>query len=499
MRMGACARAASAAVAILAAAASASGTPRPAPEKASVAPSKSPAALPVPSKPWTGDLDGMLQRRRIRVLVPYSKTLYYVVNGAPRGMCWEAMKAFEDFVNKKFPPKTKHLKTQVLFVPVGRDELLPLLAEGRGDVVVADLTITEERKKLIDFTDSVVSGVDEIVVTGPQSPAIASVDDLSGQEVFVRKSSSYWGTLTRLNERFKTEGRKTVTLREAPEDLEDEDLLEMLNAGLFPVGVMDAWLPRLWKSIYMKIEPHPDLILNDDGDFGWAIRKDSPKLMATLNAFIAKHRQGTAFGNTLIRKYTGSARLIRSAISGEDRKRFDRTVEIFRRYSSKYGLDYLLMMAQGYQEARLDQNARSAVGAIGIMQVMPGTGRDMKTGDIHEMEPNIHAGVKYVRFMVDEFYVDEPMDDLNKVLFAFASYNAGPGRLLQLRRLAAKRGLNPNVWTNNVEAIAAEKIGMETVTYVANIYRYYVAYRLLTEREEERAKAREAVESGRNR
>jgi membrane-bound lytic murein transglycosylase MltF len=268
----------------------------------------------------------------------------------------------------------------------------------------------------------------------------------------------------------------------------------MLNAGLFSIAVMDAYLPRLWKAVYPKIEPHPDVVLRPDGDFGWPIRKDSPKLMAALNAFLVKHKQGTTFGNTLIRKYTASPKMIRSATSGADRKRFDQTAAMFRKYASRYNLDYLLLMAQGYQESRLDQSARSAVGAIGIMQVMPATGRDMKTGDIHQIEPNIHAGAKYVRFMVDEYYAGEPMDELNKVLFAFASYNAGPGRIAQLRRLAAKRGLNPNVWTNNVEAIAAEKVGMETVTYVSNIYRYSVAYHLLTDREEERRKARETVQ-----
>jgi membrane-bound lytic murein transglycosylase MltF len=85
------------------------------------------------------------------------------------------------------------------------------------------------------------------------------------------------------------------------------------------------------------------------------------------------------------------------------------------------------------------------------------------------------------------------MDRLNKGLFTFASYNAGPGRMQQLRKLAAKRGLDPNVWFNNVELIAAEKIGRETVTYVANIYKYYLAYRMITEQREEREKVKEGI------
>jgi membrane-bound lytic murein transglycosylase MltF len=130
------------------------------------------------------------------------------------------------------------------------------------------------------------------------------------------------------------------------------------------------------------------------------------------------------------------------------------------------------------------------------MQVMPATGTDLRVGDIHQTEPNIHAGVKYFRFMMDEFYKDEPMDDVNKGLMTLASYNAGPGRIRQLRREAAKRGLNPNVWFGNVERVVSERIGRETVQYVSNIYKYYVAYRLVLDREQARTRAKEEVKKG---
>ena len=155
--------------------------------------------------------------------------------------------------------------------------------------------------------------------------------------------------------------------------------------------------------------------------------------------------------------------------------------EIFKKYGAQYKVDYLLMAAQGYQESTLDQNVKSPVGAIGVMQVMPPTGKELNVGDISEIEPNIHAGVKYMRFMMDQYFKDEPMDDLNKMLMTFAAYNAGPGRLRQLRRETEKRGLDPNLWFNNVERIASERIGRETVTYVSNIYKYYITYRLVTD------------------
>lgn len=448
---------------------------------------------PVAAKKFTGDLNGMLQRRVIRALVVYSQTQFYVVRGRPQGIAYDALKAFEGFINKKFPAKTKHLSLHVIFIPVARDQMLPLLAEGKGDIAVGALTVTPERQKLIDFTEPTARNISEIVVTGPRSPAIANMEDLSGQEVFVRKSSSYWESLDKVNQQLKKDGKAEVKLRAAPEDLEDENLLEMLNAGLVGIVITDDYKARLWAQMYQRIKPHSEVAIAQGREFAWAVRKNSPKFMALANEFVRQHRQGTAFGNILIHKYIRSTKMIRNATDPAEMRKFTQMVNIFRKYSGRYSVDYLLMMAQGYQESQLNQARRSKAGAIGVMQLMPATGKQMQVGDIHQLEPNIHAGVKYVRFMEDKYFAGEPMDDTNKLLFSFAAYNAGPARVQQLRKATAQAGLNPNVWMNNVEMIAAREIGTETVTYVSNIYKYYIAYKLIAEQQAERKK----LEAGR--
>jgi membrane-bound lytic murein transglycosylase MltF len=439
---------------------------------------------------WTGDFDGMVERRLIRVLTVYSKTFFFVDKGTQRGVVHDVGRQLEEEINKKL--KTKHLRVSVAFLPVSRDELIPALVEGRGDIVAANLTVTPERQKRVDFSAPVFTGVSEIVVTGPQSPAIATVDDLAGEEVFVRRSSSYHESLLKLNERFRSERKKPVTLTPAPETLEDEDLLEMLNAGLIKIVVIDSHKAEFWKQIFPQLALHPDAAVRTGGEIAWAVRKDSPKLKSELDEFVKKHGKGSAFGNEVFQRYLKSTRYVKNATADAEMKKFRATIAMFRKYGDKYGIDWMLMAAQGYQESRLDQNARSAVGAIGVMQVMPATGKDMNVGDINLVDPNIHAGVKYIRFMIDQYYKNEPMDDLNKGLFAFASYNAGPGRVAGLRKEAAKRGLDPNVWFNNVERVAAERIGRETVTYVSNIYKYYVAYTLVQGEYLERMEARKA-------
>jgi membrane-bound lytic murein transglycosylase MltF len=307
------------------------------------------------------------------------------------------------------------------------------------------------------------------------------VDDLAGKEVFVRKSSSYYESLLALNRRFASEKKPAVILREAPETLEDEDLAEMVNAGLIPLIVMDKHKTDLWKQVFPKITVHDGVAVRTGGDAAAAVRKGNPQLKAALDDFIVRHAKGTTAGNTILTRYLKNAKYVKDAASESERKKFLALIEYFKKYGDQYDVDWLLMAAQGYQESQLNQNAKSPVGAIGVMQVMPATGKGLKVGDIGEVEANIHAGIKYMRWMIDQYYGKEPMAKLDKALFAFASYNAGAGRISQLRKEAAKRGLDPNVWFHNVEYVAADKIGAETVTYVSNIYKYYIAYQLIFE------------------
>jgi membrane-bound lytic murein transglycosylase MltF len=448
--------------------------------------------LQVGTRQWKGDFDGMKKRRIIRVLVPYSKTFYYVEKGRQRGISYEVFQALEDDLNKKIKSK-KSIKMHVIYLPVGRDEIISRLVDGWGDVVFADLTITPERQKLVDFSTPMYSNIKEVVVTGPGGPQIDSLDDLSGKEVFIRKSTSYYEHLEEMNQKLAASGKAPVKIREAPEDLEAEDILEMVNSGLIGMTVVDRYKAVMWNRVFKDLNLHWDVILHDGAENAFMIRKGSPQFKAVLDDFVKRHGQGTTFGNSIIARYVRDPKFVKNALGDDERKRFGSTVDLFRKYGDRYDMDYLLMMAQGFQESGLDQNAKSSVGAIGVMQIMPATGKDLGVGDITKLEPNINGGVKYIRFMIDQFYKDEPMTPLNKGLFAFASYNAGPGRIAQLRREAAKRGLDPNRWFNNVELVAADRIGSETVNYVSNIYKYYTAYKLLVEQDEERKKARESV------
>jgi membrane-bound lytic murein transglycosylase MltF len=458
----------------------------------------SPSALqqdiPVLMQPFLGDWDALRARGVLRALVVYSKTFYFVDRGTQRGATYELLKAFEQDLNQKL--HTKDIKFSVVFIPVARDQLIPWLRAGKGDIAAASLTITPDREKEVDFSEPFSTDVTEIVVAGPGSPKISSVDDLSGKKIHVRKSSSYWEHLEGLNAQLVARGKAPMKLVPASEELEDEDLLEMVNAGLIPIVVVDRFKAVFWKQIFPKLTLEPQVAISSGDSIAWMLRKDSPQLKALVDAFVRTHKRGTEFGNILAQRYFKNAHYVREATSGGEIAKFQQTVDLFRKYAGKYDIDYLLMMAQGYQESRLDQQAKSAVGAVGVMQVMPETGKQMGVGDITQLEPNIHAGVKYLKFVEDTYFADAPMDPMVKALFAFASYNAGPNRIQELRKEAARRGYDPNRWFRNVEYVVGEKVGQETVTYVSNIFKYYIAYQLVTEQERERQAARQQMESG---
>ena len=435
-------------------------------------------------KEWTGDYDKMVEYRTVRVLVPYSKTFYFLDRGKQRGLTYEMLKQFEKFINTK--EKTKTLKIKVVVVPTPRNQLISGLESGLGDIAAGNLTVTDRRSKVVDFSDPFAKGVNEIIAAGKSEPPLKNLFDLAGRKVFTRKSSSYYESLLKVNKGLQEMGKSPVEIITVDEHLEDEDLLEMMNAGVVPLVVIDNHKGEFWAKIFKNIVLYPEIKVNTGGEIGWAFRKNSPKLKAVINEFVKKNKQGTLMGNILINRYLKDTKYITNNLSDKEIAKFNDVIGIFQKYADKYNFDFLMLGALAYQESQLDNSKRSHAGAVGIMQVLPKTAADRNVGipHIEQLENNVHAGTKYLRFMVDRYFASEKMDDLNKGLFAFAAYNAGPARVDKLRREAANKGLAPNQWFNNVEVVAAHRIGRETVQYVSNIYKYYIAYKIIVSKME---------------
>lgn len=440
------------------------------------------------------DYQEMVKRGYIRVLMPYSRTFFFLDGATPKGLSYEALQLFEKELNKAFKSSSKIKKIRVLTIPTTRNELLPRLVEGYGDIAVGNLTITAKRKELVDFSDPMARNVDEILVTGPKSPTIESLEGLSGKTLHIRRSSSYRESIDRLNEEFQERGLAPVKIINVSEYLEDEDLMEMVAAGALSAIIVDSHKADLWAEVLDDLVLHHDIKVNSGGAIAWAVRKNNPQLKKKINTFVKTHKQGTLMGNILIKRYFENNPFIHNNTADEEVKKLYATLDLFQKYAGKYSFDWLMLAALAYQESKIDQSKRSPAGAVGVMQILPSTAKDKNVGipDIEKIEPNIHAGTKYIRFMVNRYFNDPQINELNRGLFAFASYNAGPARVAKMRKEADQSGLDPNVWFNNVEVIAAKRIGRETVDYVRNIFKYYTAYRYIVEQEKMKEVVREA-------
>jgi membrane-bound lytic murein transglycosylase MltF len=444
-------------------------------------------ALPIEEKAFKGDFEVMKKRRFIRVAVPYSRTLFFNDKGVQRGITATTMRQFEQWLNKKY--KTGTHPITVVAVPVTRDRLLPMLIDGKVDIAAGNLTITTEREAKVDFSNPLDVIINEVIITGPTSPALANLDDLAGKEVHVRPASSYFDSLNHLNEAFRKAGKPLMVLRKVPDSLEDEDMMEMLNAGIINIIVADDWKAMIWGDTLKNLKVNEMLKVREGGRVGWAFRENSPQLAAVVNEFFAFQRNALGSVTQRLMVYQKHMKTLKNPTAESDWLRFEKTLEFFKVYGERYQFDYLMMAAQGFQESGLNQDAKSHVGAIGIMQIMPATGKELGVGDIQQAEANVHGGIKYMRKLIDTYFSDADFDETNRTLFAFAAYNAGPGRIARLRKEAEAEGLNPDKWFNNVELIAAKRVGQETVGYVRNIYKYYAAYKLQLEALEARRAA----------
>ncbi|HED19042.1 MAG TPA: lytic transglycosylase F [Gammaproteobacteria bacterium] len=437
--------------------------------------------IPGLEQTFTGDLPAMRKRKQIRALVTYSKTDFFFEQGRARGLQVDLLHEYEKFINRGVKRVTD--KVRITYLPVTFNELIPALRGGRGDIAAAFLTVTPQREKQVAFTTGGKMKVNELVVTHKDIAGLKSLEDLSGKSIYVLSGSSYTQHLIQLNKKFRRERKPPVRIVQADPNLLSEDILEMVNSGVTPITIVDDYKARLWKKVLPNIRVYENLSISDANSVGWATRKHNTRLAGSLDKFALKVRKGTLLGNMLFKRYYKNTHWINNPVSKQERERQENFVAVFRKYGKLYNFDHLALMAQAYQESGLDNKKKSHRGAVGIMQLLPSTAADpnVNVKNIHILDNNVRAGTKYLAFIRDRYFSDPAINPENRLAFTWAAYNAGPAKIRKMRDKAAKMGLDPDIWFGNVELAVGRYVGRETVQYVANIYKYYVAYKLASE------------------
>jgi len=454
------------------------------------------------NEPRLGDLDSILERGFLRILTVHNPLFFNADTTGQTGIVAE----IAALLDKHLAAEIGRVRSPtIVIIPVSRGELIPALIAGRGDIVMGNLTITPERQKLVDFAPPIHRDVKELIVTGPAAPRVASFDDLVATGVHVRRSSNYYEHLQELNAK-RVAGcrrlvpgeenacRKAIPITAANENLEDFDLLDMVNAGVLGAVVVDSHKAEFWEQIFDQVVVHRDLAVNTGGQIAWAMRKNSPQLMQIVSAFSQTVKKGTLLGNIVLKRYLGNTQWLRNALANEDREHYAETIEVIKQYADLYDFDWQIIAAQVYQESRFDQSRRSPAGAVGVMQLMPATASDKVVGipDISSLDNNIHAGVKYLHWLRETYFSDGHIDALDRALFSFAAYNAGPGNMRRARRRAQQLHFDPDRWFGNVEVGMYRAVSGEPASYVRNIYKYYLTYQGLERARKSRQQALEA-------
>ena len=464
------------------------------------APTTSDPLLEAVSKRFVGDLDALRERGFIRVLVTYNRTSFFLTGAdegqigiEARGFEHDAMEQYKTFLNRKTSRRRPHL--QMVYVPVPFDHLLDALARGEGDVIAAGMTVTPSRAKQVAFTKPYLTGVSEVLVTHAGVQGIASLGDLSGRRVRVLRGSSYARHLRSLSEELQQRDLAPILVEEVAANLQTEDMLELVNSGALDLTVADEHLAKLWAGVLPNLKVRSDIAINEGGELAWAVRKGNPKLLKSLNRFADGHKKGTLVGNILFERFYRDTHWIKNPVSKAQRRKLKKLSKLFKKYAEQYGFDWLSIAAQAFQESGLEHKARSHKGAVGIMQVRAATAKDKHVGipNIHKLEDNIHAGVKYLAFLRDHYFSTDDIDPQDRVYFSLAAYNAGPTNVIRMRNRARRMGLNPNRWFGQVELAALRQVGRETVRYVRNIVKYSTAYKLSEATEQRRREQRKKL------
>ena len=449
-------------------------------------------------EPRKEDLTPMIRRGVVRVLVGYGRTRYAIVKSRARGFEYELMMRYRAYLKTRVRPRS--WPVQFVFIPLPFDELLPSLVAGYGDIAASGLTVTDERAAMVDFTRPYLRNVAEIVVTAPGVEGLNSLDDLSGRAVHVRPASSYAAGLKKLNEEFAARGLAPAELVPLPRHLADEDVLELVDAGALEITISDEFMARTWSKVYDDLVLRDDLALATGGEIAWAVRKDSPELLESLNTFIARSGQGSLLGNILLRRYFFEPEWFDNPLDKENTDRIAAVRTLLEQQAERNQFDWRLLAALAYQESGFDNAVRSPAGAVGLMQVLPATAAapPISMDNIEGLEANVEAGTRYLAHLRDDYFNDQALGQEARRNFALAAYNAGPTRIRRLRREAAKAGLDPNRWFNNVSDLARRRIGLETVQYVSNINRYYAEFVLFDRAQALRLQTRTDTETKAN-
>ncbi len=418
--------------------------------------------LDSPTELADSDYDPANPPRRVRVLVAKGASTFFFRNGAPHGVEHAMLYQLELFLNRNRP--ASRAPTRLLYVPVEPGELIPALMAGRGDVAAGLMPVIPGVGQLVEYSSPYLDDR-WCLVRHRSRAAVPDLAALDGESLTLPKASFA---------RRVAASQPGLRIMDAAEGASTESLLVSINGGSDAVTLASQYVFKLWQKRLPNLRQ--DGCIDNAVNVSWAVAPQHPQLLAELNRFIAtKGARLASQAATQTQRFLpadGRADLPESAEGGLDRLAV--LAPVFQVVAAANDMDWLLLAAIGQRESKLKGVTRQN-GPTGVMQVNPSTARKMGVKDPHGNEGNITAAARYLSYLRKMFTRSEIAED-DQLYFMLAAYNAGEGRVQQMRRQAAKEGLDPNRWGGNVEIVARRMVGQRLLDYVSSVNRFYLAY-----------------------
>lgn len=413
----------------------------------------------------------MRAQGEVRMAVSYDRSIYVDAKGQKLGASPEIVKTLGDFLSAKYKRKIS-----VNLVPTMPGKLLEAVDAGHADFAMG---YVDEYTKKLDPERYLIyphpRHEKHVLVSGPTATPVDNLSELSGDMVCLGRQTET-PVFDELNKALQKSGQKGIHVYKDHLVLDDEDLLQMLNDGLLPYVFVAEWKAKLWAPLLKNIRINQETAVVGATTEGLVIQRENQALGDDILEYVVSPYMESALNKYRNGDFKYRERALKNPANPVEWNRYLGMKGYFDRYGAESRIEPLFVAALGFQETMLNQSLVSPMGAIGVMQLLPTTGASMKVGNIRELEPNIHAGAKYMGSLLYGMSIDDDFPRFERALFAVAAYNAGPNNIKKVRELAAQMGFNPNKWFLNVEMVAARMIGLETFFYVRNVYKYYVTY-----------------------
>jgi membrane-bound lytic murein transglycosylase MltF len=411
----------------------------------------------------------------LRILVNQSRNSSGEVKGEAIGIEYQRLRAFEHYLNRK---AREGGGLTLKIIPTAKDQLLGALQRGEGDLIAPGelLTLRGTREaRGISASKAIRRNVPLVLVSRQGNRSYQSVAQLSGRRLALPAGSAVAAALVAVNKQLAQRKLAPIQIEWVDSSLAVEDVLEMVDAGIFALTAVELPIAERWVKVMPKLRIDRHLVLADEGDMSWFVSRDAPKLRASIDSFLKDYRSPSDQDAVFQRVYRGLYKT-QNPLGQLERQRLEKVRSVLQRHAEQQDFDWLTLAALAFKESTLNPAAQGSGGATGLMQITPAAARSVGVGNIQNLNNNVLAGAKYLASIRRNFFSSPQIDERERLGFVLAGYNLGPQRVQSLRAEARRRGLDANKWFFQVERIAMEQFGMGVVGYVNSVNKYYLAF-----------------------